>query len=89
VGLKADGTLVAVGRNEFDGQCNVSDWRLFQQLDTLEQESIDARAALQKREEEERIARERREDGLCQHCGGEFKGLFKKTCTVCGNPKDY
>lgn len=25
----------------------------------------------------------------CQHCGGEFKGLFKKTCTVCGNPKDY
>lgn len=25
VGLKADGTVVAVGKNE-DGQCNVSDW---------------------------------------------------------------
>lgn len=26
---------------------------------------------------------------LCQHCGGEFKGLFKKVCSKCGKPKDY
>ncbi|MBO5402593.1 MAG: TIR domain-containing protein [Clostridia bacterium] len=27
--------------------------------------------------------------GLCQHCGGTFKGLFTKTCAVCGKKKDY
>lgn len=26
---------------------------------------------------------------LCQHCGGEFKGLFIKTCRACGRKKDY
>lgn len=25
----------------------------------------------------------------CAHCGGEFKGVFKKVCSKCGNPKDY
>ena len=25
----------------------------------------------------------------CQHCGGEFKGLFNKVCMKCGKPKDY
>ena len=27
--------------------------------------------------------------GLCRHCGGHFKGVFKKTCEVCGLVKDY
>lgn len=27
--------------------------------------------------------------GLCRHCGGSFKGMFKKTCTMCGLQKDY
>lgn len=27
--------------------------------------------------------------GLCQHCGGPFKGLIKKACVNCGRPKDY
>ena len=31
----------------------------------------------------------RRERGVCQHCGGEFKGLISKTCSQCGKPKDY
>lgn len=26
---------------------------------------------------------------LCQHCGGEFRGLFTKVCSKCGKPKDY
>ena len=30
-----------------------------------------------------------RSQGLCQHCGGEFKGLFGKKCVKCGKPKDY
>ena len=28
-------------------------------------------------------------NNLCQHCGGPFKGLFKKVCSNCGKPKDY
>ncbi len=27
--------------------------------------------------------------GICQHCGGKFKGLFGKKCSVCGKAKDY
>ena len=27
--------------------------------------------------------------GRCQHCGGEFKGVFGKKCAACGKPKDY
>ncbi len=27
--------------------------------------------------------------GKCQHCGGNFKGLFEKKCANCGKPKDY
>lgn len=29
------------------------------------------------------------ENGRCRHCGGEFKGLFDKVCSVCKAPKDY
>lgn len=27
--------------------------------------------------------------GLCRHCGGEFRGLFRQKCEKCGKPKDY
>lgn len=30
----------------------------------------------------------RREKGLCIHCGGKFR-LLNKKCSVCGKPKDY
>ena len=44
-----------------------------------------------KRLEQQRLAleRERREKGACQHCGGDFKGLFIKKCAACGRRKDY
>ena len=45
-----------------------------------------------KREEEiarEKIRAERRNAGLCQHCGGELKGFFSKKCVSYGKPKDY
>jgi len=29
------------------------------------------------------------QEGLCRHCGGTFKGIFKKSCTECYTPKDY
>lgn len=42
-----------------------------------------------KREAEEATRRNRRVAGVCQHCGGGFKGLFSRTCTSCGKKKDY
>lgn len=44
-----------------------------------------------KRPEQQRLAleKERREKGVCQHCGGDFKGLFIKKCAACGRRKDY
>jgi hypothetical protein len=30
-----------------------------------------------------------RSAGLCQHCGGQLKGLFSKKCANFGKPKDY
>ena len=40
---------------------------------------------LQKQEEK----RNYRMAGVCQHCGGKFKGFFTKTCSSCGKQKDY
>ena len=51
-----------------------------------------------KREQERKIAEikaksekqaQYRAKGLCQHCGGEFKGFFNKKCVNCGLPRDY
>lgn len=47
------------------------------------------RAAALKRQEEQRERQRRRDAGLCQHCGGTFKGLFSKKCISCGMRKDY
>lgn len=35
------------------------------------------------------IKKFRRQLGICQHCGGQFKGLIFKRCSICGKPKDY
>ena len=81
VGLKSDGTLVSkIDPDPFwdKGQSKVGDWKLFDNLDTLEQERVAAKQKAQ-----------RRAAGLCQHCGGQLKGLFGKKCVSCGRPKDY
>ena len=104
VGLKLDGTVVAVGDNEY-GECDVQDWKLFDDFENLEEEQKTKMAEQkriaeekkriakeQKRIEEERIAAQKaqyRSQGLCQHCGGELKGLLTKKCANCGKPKDY
>lgn len=31
----------------------------------------------------------RKQENLCQHCGGTFRGVFTKICSRCGKPKDY
>ena len=40
-------------------------------------------------EQQEQLQTSYRSKGLCQYCGGEFKGLFSKKCIECGKPKDY
>lgn len=40
-------------------------------------------------EREEKLRANRRYDGVCQYCGGAFKGLFNERCSVCGKEKDY
>ena len=44
VGLKSDGTLVATGCN-WHGQCNIQDWKLFTNFETLEEEQAKAKKA--------------------------------------------
>lgn len=39
--------------------------------------------------EQEIIKTSNRLNKLCQHCGGEFKGMFSKICSKCRRPKDY
>ena len=29
------------------------------------------------------------ENGKCRYCGGEFRGIFDKICSICRAPKDY
>lgn len=48
-----------------------------------------ARKRAKKKANKEKLIAERKASGLCQHCGGIFKGIFKKTCKECGKPKDY
>lgn len=100
VGLKADGRMVACGNDE-SSQCNVQYRRaLFDGIDDyigMIDARIDAAEAAVRemevrRKAEETRARQQaqwRDAGLCQHCGGQFKGLFGKKCANCGKPKDY
>ena len=85
VGLKADGTVVAVGRN-YDGRCDVSGWKLFNSLDTLEQERETAKAERQRQEAEAKAKAEaerqakidalEREKQSLQRELANLKGLF-------------
>lgn len=74
LGLKSDGTVIFVG-NKKNGEHGIEGVKLFDNIKTL------------KTEKEEQA--NRRQKGLCQHCGGTFKGLFSKTCTSCGKKKNY
>lgn len=45
--------------------------------------------AAEEKRKEEILKKERRDKGVCQHCGGEFKGWLIKKCSTCGKRKDY
>ena len=91
--LKADGSV----RNEYG---DVSELKLFDSQDQLKEmaekrveciekikeHSEDARKLAAERR---KLAAERRSQNVCQHCGGEFKGMLVKKCMQCGKGKDY
>ena len=56
--------------------------------DTLKIIEETKKAAEEKRKEEI-LKKERRDKGVCQYCGGEFKGWLIKKCSTCGKRKDY
>ena len=58
---------------------------LFGNVDTLEEDRI----RIRKQRDEERTRQCWREAGVCQRCGGIFKGLLFKKCINCGMSKDY
>ena len=118
LGLKSDGTVIDTCDGFNDLSPIISKWRLFYNIDTIEEEEAVAlkrqeeeriaeakrkeaeriaalkkqeeeKAAASKRQEEQRERQRRRDVGLCQHCGGTFKGLFSKKCISCGVRKDY
>lgn len=45
--------------------------------------------AAEEKRQEEILKKKRRDKGVCQHCGGEFKGWIIKKCSICGKRKDY
>ena len=73
LGLKSNGTVIACGGNDY-GKCDVGQWRLFNNYQYYT---------------EERKKADNRKQGVCQHCGGAFKGLLSKKCISCGKDKDY
>lgn len=64
-------------------------------LKTKIAENLRAERQRKKREHEKELRlaelrkQERRAQGLCQYCGGRFKGLFVKVCSNCSIKKDY
>ena len=78
VGLKTDGTLVAVGQNAH-GECDVAGWKLFNSMDTLEQERAEAKRREEevraRQKEERRLAAEKQKAALQTELAN-LKGLF-------------
>mgnify|MGYP003304648897 CR=1 FL=1 len=99
VALGSNGEICVVGGRE-RSLSEANFWILFDDINNLEMERITRKQErleeeLEWRLEEERLEKEEyqkfqyRSQGRCQHCGGEFKGLFSKKCARCGKPKDY
>lgn len=59
------------------------------ELLTAEERRQKVLKAAEEKRQEEILKKERRDKGVCQHCGGEFKGWIIKKCSICGKRKDY
>lgn len=74
VGLRRDGTVVAAGKNS-DGQCNVSDWKLFNSIETLDQELAEAQERRKREAEEARRQEEQRKQVRLAELAAEKNAL--------------
>lgn len=61
----------------------------FIKLEGVRREEEELRLREKEQEQRDRLVAQRRSQGVCQYCGGTFKGLFSKKCSSCGKPKDY
>lgn len=77
LGLKSDGSLECCSKTS-DEKRNVLTWKLFGKISDCRKNFETNR---------ERLSRQSK--GVCQYCGGNFKGIFNKVCTNCGRKKDY
>ncbi len=83
--LTKDGRVHLYGSDSFNKV--PSEIKLFDDYDKIFE---DRRKEEQRKKEEEELKAKRREQGVCQHCGGSFKkGFFSTKCTSCGKSKDY
>lgn len=82
-----DGTVVPVGKYTAEFCLDESAPYEFGFAVTSNEELEELRR--EKERQQALLAPQRRAQGLCQHCGGQFKGLFTKTCVSCGRRKDY
>ena len=98
IGLKSDGTLVHTCiDNSISKLGNIAvpiDVSTKKELETERQKRTEIsrkkQAEERKKEEETKKQQETyRNTGVCQYCGGSFKGIFSKVCTQCGKKKDY
>ena len=84
-------SVTSIGKNAFYGCENLTsvtipitvDRKMFEYTPWYRNEIAKQEA------EKQRVIEFRKSNGLCQYCGGEFKGLFGKKCSKCGKPKDY
>ena len=70
-GIRSDGTVIATGDNDH-GQCNTQGWKLFDNIDTLEQERAEAKA---KAEQERAEAERKRQEAERQQIEAERRRL--------------
>ena len=80
--IRADGKVLRKGDCMRQRYTSTEHWKLFSSVETLDAEWEETRNRW-------KLQLERRNIGVCQHCGGELKGLFTKKCVSCGKPKDY
>lgn len=75
----------------YDNHDKFGGWKMFQkkQQERTEKQKEQEREQREKEYQQQKLIGQRKRDGLCQHCGGKFKGLLLKQCSVCGKAKDY
>jgi len=88
--LKKDGTIVEVSRY---GVRQLNNIRVFDNPDSFidlmnKRISSGKKQAVQIENHKFEVAK-RKQEGTCQYCGGKFKGLFSKKCSICRKSKDY